>query len=92
MRATALFLIAGGEAVVEVSPSNRVVLKDGDFFGEMALLDEPERTATLRTLTACSFMTLGRAKFDSLMQRAPDLRATMDIVVESRRGGPRSRR
>ena len=35
----AMFIIASGEAVVEISPGQHALLKEGDFFGEMALLE-----------------------------------------------------
>jgi hypothetical protein len=33
----AMFIIAGGEALVDIGPGKHALLKEGDFFGEMAL-------------------------------------------------------
>ena len=43
----AFFLIDSGEASVSVSGKDRGTLKAGDYFGEIALIDEGARTATI---------------------------------------------
>src|SRR5262245_18153256 len=54
----AMFVIASGEAAVELSPRRQVLLKDGDFFGEMALLERRRHAhdvvATTRCRVSCS--------------------------------------
>jgi ATP-binding cassette subfamily B protein len=59
------------------------VLEDGDFFGEIALLKDTPRTATVRTMSQCVFLTLQREQFTSLLSRAPHLRATFEEMAES---------
>jgi ATP-binding cassette subfamily B protein len=54
------------------------VLSDGDFFGEMALLRNIPRTATIYTLTPVVFITLQREFFQDLMKRAPHLTAFLE--------------
>lgn len=62
---------------------NRVaVFFDGDFFGEMALLHNIPRTASIRTLTPVVFVTLQRDFFQSLLQRAPHLVEKLDIRLK----------
>ncbi|WP_261304304.1 ATP-binding cassette domain-containing protein [Paenibacillus andongensis] len=56
------------------------VLSDGDFFGEVALLRNIPRTATIHTLTPVVFITLQREFFQDLMKRAPHL----TVFLESR--------
>ncbi|MBB3112164.1 ATP-binding cassette subfamily B protein [Paenibacillus phyllosphaerae] len=53
------------------------VLSDGDFLGEVALIKNIPRTATIRTLTPVVFISLQREFFQELMQRAPHLLALM---------------
>jgi CRP/FNR family cyclic AMP-dependent transcriptional regulator len=43
----AFFLIDSGEAAVSVNGKDRGTLKAGDYFGEIALIDEGARTATI---------------------------------------------
>ena len=43
----AFFLIDSGEATVSVRGKHRTTLKPGDYFGEIALIDEGARTASL---------------------------------------------
>jgi CRP-like cAMP-binding protein len=43
----AFFLIDSGEAAVSVNGKDRGTLEPGDYFGEIALIDEGARTATI---------------------------------------------
>jgi CRP-like cAMP-binding protein len=47
----AFFLIDSGEAAVTVGGKGRRTLKAGDHFGEVALIDEGTRTATITAAT-----------------------------------------
>jgi CRP-like cAMP-binding protein len=47
----AFFLIDSGEATVSVAGSQRPTLGEGDFFGEIALIDEGARSATITAST-----------------------------------------
>ena len=43
----AFFLIDSGEATVSIGGKQRATLKPGDYFGEIALIDEGARSATI---------------------------------------------
>jgi CRP/FNR family transcriptional regulator, cyclic AMP receptor protein len=45
------FIIEDGEAVVTVLGEERRTLSTGDYFGEVALIDEGSRSATIRAKT-----------------------------------------
>ena len=45
------FIIEDGEAVVSVGGEERRTLSSGDYFGEVALIDEGSRTATIEAKT-----------------------------------------
>jgi CRP/FNR family cyclic AMP-dependent transcriptional regulator len=47
----AFFLIVSGEATVSVGGKQRAPLKPGDYFGEIALIDEGARSATITAST-----------------------------------------
>ena len=50
----AFFLIESGEAIVSIGGPRRATLTKGDYFGEMALIDEGARSATITASTALS--------------------------------------
>jgi ATP-binding cassette subfamily B protein len=60
------------------------VLEDGDHFGEIALIKDVPRTATVRTLTPSVLLTLRRGQFLGLLQRSPDLARRFEATVERR--------
>ena len=74
-------ILLGGE--IEVARDGKVIAVRGagDYVGEIALLDERPRTATLTARTDIVVEVLNRAEFSSLLAEAPDLsgqlRATM---------------
>ena len=60
------------------------VLEDGEFFGEIALLEEVRRTATVRALTPCLLLVLDRAEFRDLLAQAPGLRRVFEGAAQAR--------
>jgi ATP-binding cassette, subfamily B, bacterial len=85
-----LYLIARGQVEVlvrgEEGDTRRIdTMQDGDHFGEMALLSDAPRNATIRTLTACLFLTLPKAEFLGLMHTMPTVRAAVDAQIERNR-------
>lgn len=84
-----LYVIARGTVTVSAagpgeSEKLRAVLQDGDYFGEIALIDNAPRMATLRTRTDCVFLTLPRDAFLQLMKASPDLRSRIERVSRER--------
>jgi ATP-binding cassette, subfamily B, bacterial len=60
------------------------VLEDGDYFGEIALIRNVPRSATIRTLTDSVFLTLHRDVFSNLLERSPEMRQALEITILSR--------
>ena len=56
----AFFVIGSGEAAVSIGGTERATLRPGDHFGEIALIDEGARTATITATTdlVCYGLTL----------------------------------
>lgn len=57
------YILVAGEAVVEAKGRQVVERRAGDYFGEIALLRDVPRTATVRATTACQLFALERADF-----------------------------
>jgi CRP-like cAMP-binding protein len=70
-----MYIIVRGAVSIQSEPSGRelVELGDGDFFGEIALLNEVIRTATARAKTDCTLLSLFQPDLLSLLDRNPRL-------------------
>ncbi len=59
------------------------VLQDGDYFGEITLITGFPRTATVRTMTVCTCISLERGQFNRMLDRFPELqRQISDVAVK----------
>lgn len=81
--ADAMFFIMEGEVEVDVAP-HPARLHAGQYFGEIALLREMARTATVTTLSECRLLSLGVRDFRRLMEQFPDIKASIAREVERR--------
>jgi CRP-like cAMP-binding protein len=70
-RGSEFFLILEGEVVVEKNGTEITRLKNGDFFGELALLDHEPRSATVRATTPCKLLVLTSREFVSVLEDIP---------------------
>ena len=57
-----------------IEPVVIAILDDGDYFGEMGLLQDVPRNATVRTLSECSCLVLDQERFRGVVARVPQLR------------------
>ncbi len=78
-----MFFITSGEVELEIG-SDPVVLAEGDFFGEVALLKRTTRNATVRALTQVSLLVLNADDFHTLMEQDPKLSEQVTQVAEER--------
>jgi len=88
----AMYLIAAGEAVVEIGPRQRAVLKEGDFFGEMALLERRRHKHDVVAKTPCKVYVLDAQSLSRLDRRHPEILKRITKVAEERAAGDRSKR
>jgi CRP-like cAMP-binding protein len=74
------------EGEVEVRHGDRVIATrgPGEFFGEIALLDNRPRTATVVAKTPVTLEVLNRAEFGSLLAEFPDLAAQIMATMAQR--------
>lgn len=77
-------LIVRGEADVIKSNHPIALLKEGDVFGEMALLTGEPRSASIIARTDMDIYRLNREHFDDLMLRSPHLSAALSRVLARR--------
>jgi predicted MFS family arabinose efflux permease len=76
------YAIAAGKAAVELDDGTTRELGPGDFFGEIALLRDVPRTATVRALEPLQLYALEREEFIAAVTgHAPTLAATENVVV-----------
>jgi ATP-binding cassette subfamily B protein len=79
------YILARGKVEVVTGEGRRLaVLTDGDFFGEIALIEDVPRNATIRTLAPCSFLTLTHSRFGKLLDQEEKLRAAIRKIVDAR--------
>ena len=83
-----LYIILKGEAeVVRSENGTNVVLArlgPGEYFGEMALLNQKTRGATVRCVTSMDVLAVRKGEFSSLVANLPDLRRSFEQVMEKR--------
>ncbi len=79
----AMYFIAAGDVTVRTT-SGPVVLKEGDFFGEMGLLDSRPRNADVVSNGYCHLLVLRRRDFDALLAKRPSMRAEIQAVAAQR--------
>ena len=83
-----LYVIASGQVEVVAHDGTRErrvnTLNEGDFFGEMALLADEPRAATVRTTMPTQLYSLARADFLSLLDHDPDARQSIAERIAAR--------
>ncbi len=79
------FVIEEGTAEVTRGGQKVAELGAGDFFGEIALLEEDRRTATVTAMTDMTVIVMTRADFRAADRSMPGLHATVQEAIEQRR-------
>jgi glucose-6-phosphate 1-dehydrogenase len=78
-----MYFLCRGEA--EVSGNNgTVTLRDGDVFGEIALLTAQPRTATVRAKTTCDLFVLDKEDFDRILHDNPQFGHKVREIAQKR--------
>jgi CRP/FNR family transcriptional regulator, cyclic AMP receptor protein len=81
--ADALYVVISGRLKVVVSGNEGreailAILNRGDFFGEIGLIDQEPRSATVVTLEPCELLTITRTDFMKCLQKNFDL--AMNVI------------
>jgi len=88
-KADSFYMIYAGSVRVVRKQDGRemqlALLVKNDYFGEMALVSNRRRSATVTTLTDTTLLILSRQNFEKLFKTAPELRTNLDLAVRSRK-------
>jgi CRP-like cAMP-binding protein len=78
------FIVLDGR--LSVLDGHRLInqLGPGDFFGEIALLDGHQRTATVRADGITRLLVIGHSEFNALMDEFPSVRQSVLAAVAER--------
>jgi len=83
-----MYIVQSGEVhitkVVDDHEVTLAMLKKGDMFGEMALLENKPRSANAVAHTDCQLMTVNRANFDKMVASQPQLVARLTTTLADR--------
>ena len=82
--ADAMFFIASGEVEIEL-PQGPAVLGEGQFFGEIALLEETLRSATVRSRAPTRLLALDARDFRAIISQFPEIGRHIRATAEARR-------
>ncbi|KGE05024.1 Crp/Fnr family transcriptional regulator [Pseudohaliea rubra] len=80
--ADSLFVIDGGKVKVYCSDKNgkEFIMNTqgaGDYFGELALLDDSTRSASVRTVEKCTFCIVYKDDFNRVLEEHPNMARTL---------------
>lgn len=78
-----MYFIIEGKVLI-YNEKVQIQLKEGDFFGEIALLKDIPRTATVKAIDGCKALELNSDDFQSFIKTKPDLIQEIEKVANSR--------
>jgi hypothetical protein len=79
-----VYVVSEGELAVDVDGRPGAHLARGEVFGEIALMRDVPRTASVRAVTDARLFTLGRDEFLAAVTGHPRSAAEADVVVATR--------
>jgi NADH:quinone reductase (non-electrogenic) len=79
-----IYFLMKGEVTVERNGTTLTTLRDGDVFGEAALISDLPRNATIRATTLVDAIAVSREAFRQLLGHLPGLSETMQKIMETR--------
>jgi CRP-like cAMP-binding protein len=78
---TEMFIVHEGKVEIlkemQGEPKQLAVLEKGDFFGEMAILEDLPRTASARALTDVKLLHINGSTFDQMLRSNPEIAVRM---------------
>ncbi|MBD0325641.1 MAG: mechanosensitive ion channel [Pyrinomonadaceae bacterium] len=90
-KGSSMFVVNSGRVQVQVTengkPRNVAVLKEGDFFGEMALFTREPRTANVIAMEETEVLEIGYDAMKHLFDTNPDLVESLSQIIAERQLG-----
>jgi CRP-like cAMP-binding protein len=83
------FVLLEGSAVVKEGDKTVALCDAGDFFGEIAILGDSRRTATVTTSSPAKLLVMFGTEFRRLQQVQPAIAAQLEGAMRQRRNGER---
>lgn len=77
-------LVEGEVEVLEEDGTQVAVLKAGDYFGEMGVMEDKLRSATVRTRTPVQVIIFDRKMFKTWMEKSPFSQTSILTTIEKR--------
>ena len=82
-RGREFFVLLKGEAEVTKGGQRINTMKEGDFFGEIALVTKMPRTASVTATTDVDVLVITERAFDSLLKKSPEIgRSVAEALAE----------
>jgi NADH:ubiquinone reductase (H+-translocating) len=81
-----IYIIVSGKADVIKDERTVASLARGQYFGEIALLDQTRRNATVRCVDPMDVLALPKREFSVLAANLPELRQSLEMVSRQRQG------
>jgi voltage-gated potassium channel len=82
--ADSIYFILSGQVEAELVTTPHI-LQQGDFFGEIGLLNDRRRSATVIARTYAELLELESDDFQRLLQSNPDIKRKVESVAQTRR-------
>ena len=79
------FVVESGTAEVTKDGEHIADMGPGDFFGEIALVAEERRTATVTSTSPMLLIVMSRASFRAIDRMLPEVHARVAKAIEDRR-------
>jgi len=86
-----MYFISSGAVRVDLEPE-QVVIGTGAFFGEMAIVNQAPRMATVSSVAYCDLLVLYKRDFDALARVEPEIRSEIERVALERKESVQSDR
>jgi CRP-like cAMP-binding protein len=80
----AFYVVLDGEVRFDPPKQKSLILKAGDYFGEMALLDGAPRSADITAVGSVTTMVIGRSAFMKLLRAEPRIAESLLRTLASR--------